>query len=142
MHTLYPIILFYRDINNIIFRIFIAIRNIFRKIYLHWFFVIKKSEKGYGEVVKRKKPWKHNQTIQLSRFWRRERDSNPWTANAVNGFRDRPVRPLRHLSLKTILSQRGDFHPFAFAKIQLIFQLLKFISIFYPSSSISYCFSD
>ena len=74
--------------------------------------------------------------------WRRERDSNPWTANAVNGFRDRPVRPLRHLSLKTILSQRGDFHPFAFAKIQLIFQLLKFISIFYPSSSISYCFSD
>ena len=99
MHSHYPIILFYRDINNIIFRIFIAIRNIFRKIYLHWFFVITKPEKGYGKVVKTKKPWKHNQMIQLSRFWRRERDSNPWTANAVNGFRDRPVRPLRHLSV-------------------------------------------
>ena len=29
---------------------------------------------------------------------RRERDSNPWTTNVVNGFRDRPDRPLRHLS--------------------------------------------
>ena len=30
--------------------------------------------------------------------WRRGRDSNPRTTCAVNGFRDRPVRPLRHLS--------------------------------------------
>ncbi len=30
--------------------------------------------------------------------WRRDRDSNPGNARALNGFRDRPVRPLRHLS--------------------------------------------
>ena len=29
--------------------------------------------------------------------WRRERDSNPRNACALNGFRDRPVQPLRHL---------------------------------------------
>ena len=29
---------------------------------------------------------------------RRERDSNPWNAKAFNGFRDRPIRPLWHLS--------------------------------------------
>ncbi len=32
--------------------------------------------------------------------WRRGRDSNPRNACALNGFRDRPVRPLRHLSAK------------------------------------------
>ena len=31
-------------------------------------------------------------------FQRRGRDSNPGTSKLVNGFRDRPVRPLRHLS--------------------------------------------
>ena len=30
--------------------------------------------------------------------WRRDRDSNPGWAQTHNGFRDRPVRPLRHLS--------------------------------------------
>ena len=30
--------------------------------------------------------------------WRRGRDSNPRNACALNGFRDRPDRPLRHLS--------------------------------------------
>ena len=30
--------------------------------------------------------------------WRREGDSNPRNACALNGFRDRPVQPLRHLS--------------------------------------------
>ena len=30
--------------------------------------------------------------------WRREWDSNPRYARAYNGFRDRPVRPLRHPS--------------------------------------------
>ena len=30
--------------------------------------------------------------------WRRDRDSNPGWACTHNGFRDRPVRPLRHLS--------------------------------------------
>ncbi len=29
---------------------------------------------------------------------RKDRDSNPGTPKGVNGFRDRPVRPLRHLS--------------------------------------------
>ncbi len=32
--------------------------------------------------------------------WRRDRDSNPGWACTHNGFRDRPVRPLRHLSAK------------------------------------------
>ncbi len=32
------------------------------------------------------------------RQWRRDRDSNPGKACTLNGFRDRPVRPLRHLS--------------------------------------------
>ena len=31
-------------------------------------------------------------------MWRRDRDSNPGWACTHNGFRDRPVRPLRHLS--------------------------------------------
>ena len=30
--------------------------------------------------------------------WRRDRDSNPGYSCEHNGFRDRPVRPLRHLS--------------------------------------------
>ena len=98
--------------------------------------MIKKSEKGYGEVVKRKKPWKHNQTIQLSRFWRRERDSNPWTANAVNGFRDRPVRPLRHLSIFNIY-----YNSFRFAKIHFIFHIQKFIFVFFFYYGLKNCFS-
>ncbi len=32
------------------------------------------------------------------RNWRRDRDSNPGWSHPHNGFRDRPVRPLRHLS--------------------------------------------
>jgi hypothetical protein len=32
--------------------------------------------------------------------WRREWDSNPRYARAYNGFRDRPVRPLRHPSAR------------------------------------------
>ena len=31
-------------------------------------------------------------------FLRRERDSNPWIPYEINGFRDRPIRPLWHLS--------------------------------------------
>ena len=33
-------------------------------------------------------------------WWRRDRDSNPGCPQRHNGFRDRPVRPLRHLSDK------------------------------------------
>lgn len=36
-------------------------------------------------------------------LWRRDRDSNPGTPQRVNGFRDRPVRPLRHLSASVVL---------------------------------------
>ena len=35
-----------------------------------------------------------------SKSWRRGRDSNPWTSEKVSGFRDRPDRPLRHLSVR------------------------------------------
>ena len=34
----------------------------------------------------------------LREGWRRDRDSNPGWGHPHNGFRDRPVRPLRHLS--------------------------------------------
>ena len=33
--------------------------------------------------------------------WRRRRDSNPRNAHTLNGFRDRPDRPLWHLSSNT-----------------------------------------
>ena len=42
---------------------------------------------------------KDTRNTSVLEIWRRERDSNPWTANAVNGFRDRPIRPLWHLSI-------------------------------------------
>ena len=35
--------------------------------------------------------------------WRRGWDSNPRYARAHNGFRDRPVRPLRHLSTYVLI---------------------------------------
>jgi hypothetical protein len=37
-------------------------------------------------------------SIFINVIWRRDRDSNPGWACTHNGFRDRPVRPLRHLS--------------------------------------------
>ena len=42
-----------------------------------------------------------------SNVWRRGRDSNPRTACTVNGFRDRPVRPLRHLSFSKTGGEGG-----------------------------------
>ncbi len=36
--------------------------------------------------------------IRRKSDWRRDRDSNPGWSCPHNGFRDRPVRPLRHLS--------------------------------------------
>ena len=44
---------------------------------------------------------KKNPTIySLNPYWRRERDSNPRYSKEYNGFRDRPIRPLWHLSLR------------------------------------------
>ena len=42
--------------------------------------------------------------------WRRERDSNPRRGCPLNGFRDRPVQPLRHLSAETIYNRRADIN--------------------------------
>ncbi len=39
----------------------------------------------------------------LTKKWRRERDSNPRNACALNGFRDRPIQPLWHLSGRILL---------------------------------------
>ena len=39
--------------------------------------------------------------------WRRDRDSNPGWALTHNGFRDRPVRPLRHLSALSVVNVRA-----------------------------------
>src|SRR5438046_7351007 len=39
--------------------------------------------------------------------WRRGRDSNPWYPSGYNGFQDRRLKPLGHLSmLKTLGSSR------------------------------------
>ena len=40
--------------------------------------------------------------------WRRDRDSNPGEAHTPNGFRDRPVRPLRHLSASVVCDGRSS----------------------------------
>ena len=40
-------------------------------------------------------------------MWRRDRDSNPGYPQRHNGFRDRPVRPLRHLSAGASVFSRG-----------------------------------
>jgi hypothetical protein len=49
--------------------------------------------------------------------WRREWDSNPRYARAYNGFRDRPVRPLRHPSARdfNVLDSEppAHWHPIA-----------------------------
>ena len=42
-------------------------------------------------------------------FQRRDRDSNPGTSKLVNGFRDRPDRPLRHLSSGFLRVQKYYF---------------------------------
>ena len=47
---------------------------------------------GFSEMPK-------HTLIQRIKSWRREWDSNPRYARAYNGFRDRPVRPLRHPSV-------------------------------------------
>ena len=70
-----------------------------------------------------------------SNLQRRDRDSNPGTSKLVNGFRDRPDRPLRHLSkagaklilffesIKIFFLQRriySDSQPFNFCRSLLI----------------------
>ena len=41
------------------------------------------------------------------KHWRRGRDSNPRRACALNGFRDRPIQPLSHLSTARITRLSG-----------------------------------
>ncbi len=68
-------------------------------------------------------------------FQRRDRDSNPGTSKLVNGFRDRPVRPLRHLSmiLKNLEAIFTITPPrFRFAKIQTFFILKRFFVLETP----------
>ncbi len=69
-------------------------------------------------------------------FQRRDRDSNPGTSKLVNGFRDRPDRPLRHLS--------GRFPPCPFfgksgCKSTTFFQYGKiyFLSLYFYAHSVS-----
>ena len=45
--------------------------------------------------------------VQFLSVWRRDRDSNPGWAHTHNGFRDRPVRPLRHLSASVVVVGPG-----------------------------------
>ncbi len=41
------------------------------------------------------------------REWRRDRDSNPGSAHTDNGFRDRRIRPLCHLSASGVVVERA-----------------------------------
>ena len=50
------------------------------------------SNRGYVKNVG-EMPYGRKQVL-----WRRERDSNPRYRYQYNGFRDRPIRPLWHLS--------------------------------------------
>src|SRR3546814_9821586 len=50
-------------------------------------------------------------TYQCIRLWRRGWDSNPRYPCEHNGFRDRPVRPLRHLSTWSLASGGADHTP-------------------------------
>ena len=47
---------------------------------------------------------------------RRDRDSNPGTPNGVNGFRDRPIQPLWHLSKHDYLCYQKYKTLFSFGK--------------------------
>ena len=44
----------------------------------------------------------------IRRIWRRERDSNPRCPCGHNGFRDRPIQPLWHLSAMQALASGAD----------------------------------
>ena len=52
--------------------------------------------RAFGEVSENKK----SEASLHSFLLRRERDSNPRYSKEYNGFRDRPIRPLWHLSLR------------------------------------------
>ena len=61
---------------------------------------------------------KHNHAARMALYqsaepiwWRRGWDSNPRYAHAYNGFRDRPVRPLRHPSAGGMPSPAGFARP-------------------------------
>lgn len=61
----------------------------------------------YDGLVQQKRPKNHllvlflvlAQLIENDTGLRKDRDSNPGYSYLYNGFRDRPVRPLRHLSI-------------------------------------------
>ena len=40
-------------------------------------------------------------------FWRRGRDSNSWRGRPLDGFQDRCIKPLCHLSIPTLLIRFG-----------------------------------
>ena len=60
---------------------------------------------------------------------RKDRDSNPGTPKGVNGFRDRPVRPLRHLSNGRFLFCGCKFSTFFFIVKIYCKKLYKFTSV-------------
>ena len=50
-----------------------------------------------------------NSDNQAEHTWRRDRDSNPGRGCPRNGFRDRPVQPLRHPSVYNLLPTKEQF---------------------------------
>src|SRR5208283_4267392 len=75
-------------------------------------------------------PWCDRRALKKNS--RREGDSNPRSRKRLNGFRDRPIRPLSHLSQNRTPCPRG-FEPPAFGSaiqcsIQLSYGRLKPLS--------------
>ena len=60
-----------------------------------WYF---ENTKPVLLALGRPKPWRYATVGHRSAFWRRRRDSNPWTACTVGGFQNRCLRPLGHSS--------------------------------------------
>ena len=61
-------------------------------------------------------------SVNIHNYWRKDRDSNPGYVKTHNGFRDRPDRPLRHLSLGFLIAN---------TKLMLLIDSNKFFHSFF-----------
>src|SRR5262245_23019843 len=51
--------------------------------------------------------WPSRSSPQASEGWRRERDSNPRARFRANGFQDRRLKPLGHLSVRACMCENA-----------------------------------
>ncbi len=69
--------------------------DLFSECFVSWVAALRD---GYLAEQRNKRARQRTSNSFSFTSWWRERDSNPRCAHAHNGFRDRPVRPLRHPS--------------------------------------------